>query len=123
MAEYEEGTGDFAAVRSDRDPCMVIRGEDLVEPFLRASILGVGCFGRDAVPEFVVFCETRLDDEGWEVLFDVRLAAAVVTRMDGDAFSQQFLDRWDERVVHRNIEAGESDVGGLKTSCQRRCVV
>lgn len=102
---------------------MVIYAEDLVQDLLAAGVLGVGRFGRDTVPELVVLGEAGLDLPGGEERVDVGFRATVVAGVDADAFPEQFFDGWDERVVRRQLQARERQVGRLQTPGQRRCVV
>ena len=43
--------------------------------------------------------------------------------MTTDTFSEQLLDRGNKRLARRQVETGESDVGGLQASGQWGCVV
>jgi len=66
MTQGAQDTADLAAVGCDRDPSVVVGGEDGVEHALGAGVLRTGRFARLAVPELVVLCEPGLDVPGGE---------------------------------------------------------
>ena len=53
---------------------------------------------------------------------DVSLIAASIACVSADAFAEIFLDLGNERVSRRQVEAVESEIGRLKTSCEGACV-
>ena len=58
---------------------MIVCGKNLVEPFLRASILCIRRLGRDAIPKLIDLREARLDVPAREQVVDIGPCAAVVT--------------------------------------------
>lgn len=102
---------------------MVVGLEDFGEDLIGAGHLGAVGFGGHAVPQLVVLSETRLDYVRREAVVDVGLVAAAVAGVNADGFAEEMLDCWDEGVVHRQVEAGEGDVGRFETAAERRSVV
>lgn len=82
MAKHTQSARNFTAVRSYRDPGVVVSNKDLVQPLLRPSILRIASFSRYTIPELVVLREASFDVPGWEEVVDTRLAASVVASVD-----------------------------------------
>lgn len=79
MPKHTEGGPDFATVRRDRDPSILVSAEHLIQPLARSHILSIGRLGSHSIPELVFFFEATLDLPRREQVVDVILASAVVT--------------------------------------------
>lgn len=78
VAENSQKAADFAAMRGDGDPGVVVVAEYVVKNRLGAGILCTGRLGDYASPKLVILGEVWLDLEGREEVLDVSLVAAVV---------------------------------------------
>jgi hypothetical protein len=140
MAEDAENAADLAGVRCDGQPSVVVRAEDGVQNLLAAGVLRIVRLRRDAVPELIVLGEAGFEIPGWEEVVDVRLCAAMVTSssmsafglmncmldvpsMNGDALSQQLLDRRQERIVLRQAQTIECQISSPQAACEWRNIV
>ena len=63
MTKNPQDAADLATVRGDRDPGVIVVGEDVVEDGFGTSILGARRLGDDTGPELVLFGEFSLDVE------------------------------------------------------------
>lgn len=92
----------------------------LVQYLFRAHVLRIGRLGRDAVPELIVYRESRLDDPFREQIMDVVLTSAVVAGVDADAFAKKLLDHgFEGRAVTGQLQTLKCHVGGLQATGQR----
>lgn len=104
------------------DVYALVISENVVKDDTRAEILSRTALRGDAIPQWVVVNEARLELIRREVFSDISLVTAVVASVDADAFSKKLLDNGDEVVipaVRTKIQAGESNVGGGKTPEKR----
>lgn len=123
MTKHPQEAADFTAVGGDRDPSVIVVGEDIVEDGFRASVLGARRLGNDAGPELVLLGEVSLDVEVREQVLNVSLAVAAVASVGRDALAEELLDSGDEGVVVRELQVREGDVGSAQAASQRRGVV
>lgn len=103
-------------MRGDRNPSVIVVGEDIVENGLRASILGARRLGDDAGPELVLFGKAGLDVEVGEQVLDVSFAVSAVASVSRDAFAEELLHSGDEWVVVRELQVRECDVGSAQAA-------
>lgn len=54
---------------------------------------------------------------------DIRLVAAVITRVTRNTFTEQLFDSRDEGLVPWKWQSGERDIGSLQAAGQRRGIV
>lgn len=85
--------------------------------------MGAGRLCNHASPKLVLFSKARLNFEVREQVLNVRLFAAVVASMSRDSFAEKLFNGRDERIVMRELQVGEGDVGGAQTASQWRGVV
>lgn len=99
MPEDPQDTPDFAAVRRDREPSVVVVCKDIVEYASRSRILSSRGLGEGAGPKLIFLCETGLDGPFWEEALNVRLVVSTVAGVRGDSLAEQLLHYRDEREL------------------------
>jgi len=105
---------DLAGVARHRHPGRVVLAEDLVQHDLGAGGLAGRVLARNAVPEWVLFREARLELPRGEEAGDVRAVGATVACVDADALPKELFYSRCERPTSREIESAEGDVGGIE---------
>lgn len=124
MVENIQQAANFTRVRSYADPSRIVVGKDIVQNNLVARSLSRRSFAFSLVPQLVFFGEALLKAVvGRRKGSDLALGGAMVASMNGDGFTEVFLDDGLKLVRLGEIKSSKGDVGGLNAALQGRVVV
>lgn len=112
VVEGSEEFCDFTGVTRDTDPDRLVNGEDVVKNFLATFELMLTSLADVTTEERVMLSEALLEFDDGNQRFDISLVGAVITGVDANTLTKEFLDNGDKRLILGQINILEGFVGG-----------
>lgn len=116
MPQHPQQTRNLPRVRRHTNVGAPIASEHVVEHLLAADVLVGGRLCVQRGPVGVVLWEALFKFVRGEVGLDVRLCAAAIAGVRGDALTEVFLDCGDERPCLWQGQAGEGEARGVEAA-------